>query len=43
MNDLGIALPSLNVYANRPFLYFLCDQPTGAILFMGRVLNPTQN
>ena len=29
--------------ADRPFLYFLRDQPTGAILFMGRVLDPSKN
>jgi len=33
----------LTVRADRPFLYFLRDQPTGAILFMGRVLDPSKN
>jgi serpin B len=33
----------LLINADRPFLYFLHDQPTGAILFMGRVLDPSQN
>jgi serpin B len=32
----------LYITANRPFLYFLRDAPTGAILFMGRVVDPTQ-
>jgi len=35
--------PQLVLTADRPFLYFLRDQPTGAILFMGRVLDPSQN
>jgi serpin B len=40
----GSAAPTgLLVDADRPFLYFLRDQPTGAILFMGRVLDPSQN
>ena len=33
----------LLVDATRPFIYFLYDQPTGAILFMGRVQDPSQN
>ena len=37
------APPDLVVNADRPFLYFLRDQPTGAILFMGRVLDPSKN
>ena len=38
------SLPTgLTVRADRPFLYFLRDQPTGAILFMGRVLDPSKN
>jgi serpin B len=33
----------LPVNANSPFIYFLRDDPTGAILFMGRVQDPSQN
>lgn len=39
----GAAPLGLNVFVNHPFLYVLRDQPTGAILFMGRVLDPTHN
>jgi serpin B len=39
----GSAPPTgLAIHADRPFIYVLRDQPTGAILFMGRVLDPTQ-
>jgi serpin B len=42
--DGGVALfMGLVVDATRPFIYFLYDQPTGAILFMGRVQDPSQN
>jgi serpin B len=40
----GSAAPmGLVVDATRPFIYFLYDQPTGAILFMGRVQDPNQH
>jgi serine protease inhibitor len=32
----------LVIKAKRPLLYFIYDQPTGSILFMGRVLEGTQ-
>jgi serpin B len=40
----GSAAPTgLDIYADRPFLYFLRDQPTGAMIFMGRVLDPSKS
>jgi serpin B len=45
--DSSIAMdagaPPLLVRADRPFLYFIYDNPTQTILFMGRVLDPNQN
>jgi serpin B len=41
MRDGAAAPMGLLVDATRPFLYFLYDQPTGAILFMGRVQDPS--
>jgi serpin B len=32
----------LTISVDRPFIYVLRDQPTGAILFMGRVLDPSK-
>jgi serpin B len=43
MKDASMPVFDLTFRADRPFLYFLRDQPTGAILFMGRVLDPTMN
>ena len=33
--------PDLTVVADRPFLWAITHQPTGAILFVGRLVNPT--
>jgi serine protease inhibitor len=31
----------LSLVVDRPFLFFIRHEPTGAILFQGRVLDPT--
>jgi serpin B len=41
IGDLAIAENSVNV--NRPFFFVLRDVPTGAVLFVGRVMDPTLN
>ena len=43
MKDSSIPMVDLYVTANRPFLYYLRDAPTGAILFMGRVMDPSKS
>jgi serpin B len=43
VSKAALPVQALVVNANRPFLYFLRDQPTGAILFMGRILDPSLN
>ena len=35
--------PPIDLMVNRPFLFWITDQPTGAALFLGRVLDPTQS
>ena len=36
-----LSLPR-QISMNRPFLFFVRDRPTGTILFMGRVADPSQ-
>jgi len=39
----GMAMPTgISIYADHPFIYVVLDEPTGAILFMGRVLDPSK-
>jgi serpin B len=41
---VGLALPTgISISADHPFIYVLRDQPTGAILFMGRVHDPSKS
>lgn len=42
MEALCIPEPPVEVSLNRPFLFFIRDMETGAILFMGRLLDPTE-
>lgn len=37
--DAGVSLAEY-LKVNRPFLFFIRDEPTGAIVFMGRVMDP---
>jgi serine protease inhibitor len=37
----GMVAPPRSVIADRPFIYVIHDLPTGATLFVGRVLDPT--
>ena len=39
---MGPALPPVPVTLDRPFLYRIIDGPTGAVLFIGQILDPTQ-
>ncbi len=39
----GTAAPTgITILADHPFIYVLRDEPTGAILFLGRVLDPSK-
>jgi serpin B len=42
LNRKAAAVDPLNLVVDRPFLFFVRDEPTGAILFMGRVTDPSK-
>jgi serpin B len=35
------AIDPVTLVVDRPYLYWIVDRPTGALLFLGRVLDPT--
>lgn len=37
----GLPVAQVELGVDRPFLFYLYDRPTGAVLFMGRVLDPS--
>jgi serpin B len=43
----GVAIaesaPAIQLLADRPFLFFVRDRLTGAILYMGRVADPRES
>ncbi len=41
--DGGIGPDFVSLTVDRPFYYFIRDRETGALLFMGRVLDPTRS
>lgn len=42
VSDTALPFTRLEVRADRPFIYVIRDDATGAVLFVGRVLDPTQ-
>jgi serine protease inhibitor len=35
-------MTDIQLTIDRPFIFLIQDKPTGTILFLGRVLDPTQ-
>ena len=42
MAETSAPAEPVRLTVDRPFLYWIVDEPTGAVLFLGRVLDPTQ-
>lgn len=42
MKELALMLPDISLVVDRPFIFAILDKPSGALLFVGRVLDPTQ-
>jgi serpin B len=40
-DDVKCAAGPPEFVADHPFLFFIRDEPTGSILFMGRVMDPS--
>jgi len=41
MDQKGISVDPQRVVLDRPFIFLIRDIPTGSILFLGRVMNPS--
>jgi serine protease inhibitor len=41
MAETAMPVDVVELVVDRPFLYWIVDEPTGALLFLGRVLDPS--
>jgi serpin B len=41
MAETSMPIDVVDLVVDRPFLYWIVDEPTGAVLFLGRVVDPT--